>query len=76
MGNKYKVNALTGFRGALVASPLQNFLRRSMMNYQEGLTFFESIFPVVVGITLSGLAFIGLQEFWHEFSVACKGGFQ
>ena len=46
------------------------------MNYQEGLTFFESIFPVVVGITLGGLAFIGIQEFWNEFSMACKGGFQ
>jgi len=46
------------------------------MNYQEGLMFFESIFPVVVGITLGGLAFIGIQEFWHEFSFACKGGSQ
>ena len=76
MSNKYKVNALTGFRGALVGSPSQTFLRRSMINYQEGLTFFEFIVPVVVGITLGGLAFIGIQEFWHEFSVACKGGSQ
>ena len=75
MGNKYKVNALTGFRGALVASPSQNFLRRSAMNYQEGLTFFESILPIAVGISLGCLALLGAREFWHEFAVACKGGF-
>ena len=76
MSNKYKVNALTGFRGALVASPSQNFLRRSVMNYQEGLSLIESILPIAVGMSLVGLAFIGIREFWHEFAVACKGGFQ
>ena len=76
MGNQYKVNALTGFRGALVASPSQNFLRRSVMNYQEGLNLIESILPTAVGMSLVGLAFIGIREFWHEFAVACKGGFQ
>ena len=76
MGNKYKVNALTGFRGALVASPSQNFLRRSVMNYQEGLTFFESILPIAVGISLGCLAFLGAREFWHELAFACKGDFQ
>ena len=76
MGNKYKVNALTGFRGALVASPSQNFLRRSVMNYQEGLTLFESILPIAVGISLGCLAFLGAWEFWHELAVACKGDFQ
>ena len=76
MGKKYGVNALTGFRGALVASPSQNFLRRSVMNYQEGLTFFESILPIAVGISLGCLAFLGAREFWHEFAVACKGGVQ
>ena len=76
MGNKYKVNALTGFRGALVASPSQNFLRRSVMNYQEGLHLIEFILPMAVGMTLVGLAFVGMREFWHECAVACKGGFQ
>ncbi len=46
------------------------------MNYQEGLTLFEAILPKAVGITISYLAFIGIQEFWHEFVVACKGGYQ
>ena len=46
------------------------------MNYQEGLTFFESILPIAVGISLGCLAFLGAREFWHEFAVACKGGFQ
>ena len=46
------------------------------MNYQEGLTFFESLFPIAVSIALGGLAFIGIREFWHEFEVAFKGGIQ
>ena len=46
------------------------------MNYQEGLTLVESILPMAFGITLLSLAFIGIREFWHEFAVACKGGFQ
>ncbi len=44
------------------------------MNYQEGLTFFESIIPMEVGMSLLGLALIGLREFWHEFEIASKGG--
>ena len=46
------------------------------MNYQEGLNLIETILPIAVGMSLVGLAFIGIREFWHEFSVACKGGFQ
>ena len=46
------------------------------MNYQEGLTFFESILPIAVGISLGCFALLGAREFWHEFAVACKGGFQ
>ena len=46
------------------------------MNHQEGLAFLDSILPIVVGVTLGGLAFIGIKEFWYEFSVACKGGSQ
>ena len=76
MGNKYRVNALTGFRAAFVVSPSQNFLRRYAMNYQEGLNLIESILPIAVGISLGCLASLGAREFWHEFAVACKGGFQ
>ena len=46
------------------------------MNYQEGLNLIESILPIAVGMSLVGLAFIGTREFWHEFTVACKGVFQ
>ncbi len=46
------------------------------MNYQEGLTFFESILPIAFGISLGCLASLGAREFWHEFAVAYKGGFQ
>jgi hypothetical protein len=46
------------------------------MNYQEGLNLIESILPIAVGISLGCLAFLGAREFWHEFAVACKGGFQ
>ena len=46
------------------------------MNYQEELSLVEFILPIAVGMTLAGLAFIGIREFWHEFAVACKGGFQ
>ncbi len=46
------------------------------MNYQEELTFFESSLPIVLEITLGGLAFIDIHEFWHESLFACKGGSQ
>ena len=46
------------------------------MNYQEGLAIIESILPMAVGMTLVGLALIGIRELWHEFGIACKGGFQ
>ena len=46
------------------------------MNYQEGLHLIEFILPMAVGMTLVGLAFVGMREFWHECAVACKGGFQ
>ena len=46
------------------------------MNYQEGLNLIESVLPIAVGMSLVALAFIGIREFWHEFAVACKGGFQ
>ncbi len=46
------------------------------MNYQEGLMLFEAILPIALGISLVGFAFIGILEFWHEFSVAFKGGLQ
>ena len=57
-------------------SPSQNLLRRYVMNYQEGLSLIDSILPIAVGMSLVGLAFIGIREFWHEFEVACKGGYQ
>ncbi len=44
------------------------------MSYQEALVFFESLLPKVAAITLCCFAFIGIQEFWHELSVAYKGG--
>ena len=46
------------------------------MDYQEGLTLIESILPMAVGMTLVGLALIGIREFWYELGIACKGGFQ
>ena len=46
------------------------------MNYQEGLTLVESILPLALGMSLVGLALIGIREFWHVFGIACIGGFQ
>ena len=46
------------------------------MDYLEGLALIESILPMAVGMTLVGLALIGIGELWHEFGIACKGGFQ
>jgi len=46
------------------------------MNFQEVLTPIESILPIVVGTLFGCLAFVGIHEFWQEFTVACRGGFQ
>ncbi len=46
------------------------------MNYQEGLNLIESVLPIAVGMSLVALAFIGIREFWNEFAVAGKRGFQ
>ncbi|WP_320676222.1 hypothetical protein [Prochlorococcus sp. MIT 1300] len=46
------------------------------MNHQEGLTLFELILPICVGLALGSFALIGMQELLHEFSVAFKGGFE
>ena len=36
----------------------------------------EGILPIAIGISLGCLACIGIREFWHEFEIAFKGGFQ
>ena len=45
------------------------------MNYEEGRALVESFLPIACGIAFGGLAFIGIREFWDEFSLAFKGGF-
>ena len=62
--------------GLFIKRPLQIFFVRSVMNYQEGSTMIESILPIAIGISLGCLACIGIREFWHEFEIAFKGGFQ